>query len=74
MYGCNVEDLRQFVESSISVAFAREPDKRDGIAMLLTSMLSDVQELILLEHADDARRTINRVKYILNEYLARAPQ
>ncbi len=40
-----------------------------GKEAIITSMLSDVQELMLLGHDEDARKKINVVKYLVNTEL-----
>ncbi len=58
MFGCPVVDLEAMIESSPTPA-----------AMMALSMLSDAQEEIVMGHAETARQTINRAKYIIGERL-----
>jgi len=43
----------------------------NGLGMVLTSMLSDVQEMLELRRGEEARKALNRIKYIMGEKLPR---
>jgi hypothetical protein len=43
----------------------------NGLGMVLTSMLSDVQEMLELRRGDEARKALNRIKYIIGQKLPR---
>ncbi len=64
VYGCSIEDFRKSVESSISVKLGM-----GGYPMVLMSILSDAQTLVELGRYDDARKEINKAKWLVNEYL-----
>jgi hypothetical protein len=66
MYGVTEAGMRKVVGERL---------KRTTPAMMVASLLSDVQEMINLEYgevdymrAEDARQALNRAKYILFEY------
>jgi hypothetical protein len=67
MYGVTVSDMREVVESSITL-------RHRGAAMMAASLMSDCQEM--LEYMDgndsmakeDIRQAMNRAKWILFEY------
>ena len=61
MYGCDLEHFRKIVEASPLCDIA-------GPGAVVISLLSDVQEMLMLNKLEDARQTINRVKFIINEY------
>ncbi len=62
MYGLTESDFRASVESSITF-------RTSGPAMIVASWMSDAQEEI--EHGMDesARKTLNRAKFVLFEYI-----
>ena len=62
MYGCTEADLRESVESSITFKFS-------GPAMIVASMMSDAQEEIAHGMEEAARKTLNRAKFVLFEYI-----
>lgn len=62
MYGCTEADLRKSVESSITFKFS-------GPAMIAASMMSDAQEEIAHGMEEAARKTLNRAKFVLFEYI-----
>lgn len=62
MYGCTEADLRESVESSITFKFS-------GPAMIAASMMSDAQEEIAHGMEEAARKTLNRAKFVLFEYI-----
>lgn len=57
-FGCTLADLEQFMENALGHK-----------AMIVMGMMSDAQEQIRLGHAEDARQTLNRAKWIVSEYL-----
>jgi len=59
-FGCDPDEILPSVEGSID---------RSGLPMVLMSMLSDVQELIARNQNEEARLTINRVKFIIDRKL-----
>jgi hypothetical protein len=69
MYGVTEAQMKEAVESSLAF-------RHSSPAMMVASMLSDVQEMINPEYGDvdsmrseDARQALNRAKWILFEYL-----
>jgi len=62
MYGCTEADLRESVESSITFKFS-------GPAMVAASMMSDAQEELAHGMEEAARKTLNRAKFMLFEYI-----
>lgn len=67
MYGCTEADLRDSVESSITF-------KTSGPAMIVASMMSDAQEMIVYQQPSFAtskahRQLLNRAKFVLFEYI-----
>ena len=69
MYGCTEAQMREAVEQSLTYRFS-------GPAMMAASLMSDAQELINTEYgevdfnrAEDARKTLNRAKWILFSYV-----
>ena len=64
MYGCTESDLRASVERSITF-------KTSGPAMVAASWMSDAQEEIAMGMDESARKTLNRAKWVLFEYLDR---
>lgn len=62
MYGCTEADLRNSVERSITF-------KTCGPAMVAASWMSDAQEEIAHGMEESARKTLNRAKWVLFEYL-----
>jgi hypothetical protein len=69
MYGVTEAGMRESIESSITF-------KLSGPMMIAASILSDAQEMINTEYgevdymrAEDARRAINRAKWVLFEYM-----
>jgi hypothetical protein len=61
MFGMTGADLKEMVESTITF-------KHSGPVMLAMGMLSDAQEELAFGHPDDARKTLNRAKFVLMEY------
>jgi len=62
MYGCTEAQLRASVESSITF-------KLSGPAMVAAGMMSDAQEEIAHGMEEAARKTLNRAKFVLFEYI-----
>ena len=62
MYGLTEADLRASVERSITF-------KTSGPAMVAASWMSDAQEEIAHGMAESARKTLNRAKFVLFEYI-----
>jgi len=60
VFGCNPEEFVKNLKNSITYKFS-------GKEMAVTSMLSDVQELIELGQTERARKMINLSKYVLVE-------
>lgn len=62
MFGCTEDEL--------ALAILENPTfKRNGASFLAFSMLSDIQEMISSSGNEQARQAINRVKFIIDEYL-----
>jgi hypothetical protein len=64
MYGCTEADLRESVETSFTF-------KTAGPAMIAAGLMSDAQEEIAMGLGESARKTLNRAKWVLFEYLDR---
>ena len=62
MYGCTEENLRESVENSITF-------KLSGPAMIAAGMMSDAQEEIAYGMNEEARKTLNRAKWVLFTYV-----
>ena len=62
MFG--VEDMKDFVES-VEKSFSF---KRGDMGMILMSILSDAQAEMALGDQDRARKSLNRVKFLINRY------
>ena len=60
MFGCDPDVMLKEVSASFSTF---------GMGMTLMSMLSDVQELLQMGMADEARKGLNQVKYIIGKTL-----
>lgn len=70
MYGMTqremTEDLRASLSYEITMGMRRSMESGDAAREALAfSMLSDVQELIRVGWSEQARQTINRVKFVL---------
>jgi len=61
MYGCTVGDMKIAVDESLDLRFG-------GGAMVSISMLSDAQEEIARGMREQARQTINRAKWVIQNY------
>jgi len=62
MFDMTTAELKEMVETSPTF-------KVDGPAMLAMSMISDAQTEMSMGETEYARRTMNRAKWILVEYL-----
>lgn len=62
MYGCTEETLRRRIEDSLDFKFV-------GPAMTAMSLMSDAQEEINYGMKEEARKTINRAKWIIATYM-----
>ena len=62
MYGCTEADLCESVENSITFKFS-------GPAMVAAGMMSDAQEEIAYGMKEEARKTLNRAKWVLFTYV-----
>ncbi len=71
-YGCLAKDLDAQVADSM---YVRTLGPAQGLTMLITSILSDAQELLRSpQHSDRVRQHMNCAKYILNVHLAKIPE
>jgi hypothetical protein len=61
MFGCTEAQMREAVEESLTFRF-------QGPAFMAASLMSDAQEEIARDMAEDARQTLNRAKWILFTY------
>ena len=61
MFGCTEAQMREAVEESLTFRF-------QGSAFMAASLMSDAQEEIARDMAEDARQTLNRAKWILFTY------
>jgi len=61
MFGCTGDELKHMVETSLTF-------KISGPVMLAMGMMSDAQEELAFGHPDNARKTLNRAKFVLMEY------
>lgn len=62
MYGCTAETLRYRVEDSLIF-------KTCGPSMIAMSLMSDAQEEIKFGMKEEARRSLNRAKWIIATYM-----
>ena len=61
-YGMSTEDIRkQYMEGLTA--------RLSGLEMVCMSILSDSQELLAMGRTDEARKEINRAKFILSEMM-----
>ena len=68
-YGCNIVDWVDQVEDSLTY-------KISGPVMVLTSLLSDVQERIARptdQNLEEARQDINRIKHLIDHWYTKRP-
>ena len=61
-YGMSQADIRTGYMESFTA-------KHVGLEMVVMSILSDCQELMLMDATEQARKELNRAKYILSEML-----
>ena len=61
VYGCNPHELKITVENSSAF-------KSGGPGLAVAGLLSDAQEEIMTSRCDDARKTINCVKFLISRY------
>ena len=72
MYGVTVAGMRESVESSLTFKFS-------GAMMVAAGIMSDCQEMLASDNGgsydfmvvEDVRQAINRVKWIMFEYLSK---
>lgn len=57
MFGCDPYEFLADIEG---------PVERNGLAMVLMSLLSDAQEMVAHGMAEEACRALNRVKLVIN--------
>lgn len=62
MYGCTEAALREMIEGSLDFKFV-------GPAMTAMSLMSNAQEEINYGMKEEARKTINRAKWIIATYM-----
>jgi hypothetical protein len=62
MYGCDIKKFRESLEASFGF-------KCSGPAMCAMSLMSDAQEEMEHGMVETARKTINRAKWIIGEYM-----
>ena len=61
-YGMSEQDIRkQYMEGLTA--------RLSGLEMVVMSILSDSQELLAMGRTDEARKEINRAKFILSEMM-----
>ncbi|KVP96812.1 hypothetical protein WJ97_13105 [Burkholderia ubonensis] len=63
VYGCEPTAVMADLEQHIAV---------QGLGMVLVSMMSDVQEMVSLGQTEQARKALNRLKYVVGEKLPKA--
>jgi len=67
MFGVSsMSDYLENVKSSMTYTFAEQDEPGSGLKKIAISMLSDAQEEIRREYSEEARQTLNRVKYLLS--------
>ena len=66
MFGILSADLRNIAETSLYRAVSGE---KHGDALLVMSILSDVQHVMEGGDTETARQYVNRAKYIINHYI-----
>ena len=75
MYGCTAAELRESVEDSSWSCHAGGQLKCAGPAMLVASIMSDMQEMLAFSGIDDnetreqVRQMLNQCKWILATYV-----
>ena len=66
MFGMSSDELREMAETSL---YRAGMDDRHGDAMLVMSILSDVQHVMEGGDTETARQYVNRAKYIIHHYI-----
>jgi hypothetical protein len=61
-YGITEQDIREQYIKSITAELC-------GIEMVVMSILSDAQELLVMDRNDDSRKMMNIAKFILSEMM-----
>ena len=61
-YGITEQDIREQYIQSITA-------KLSGIEMVVMSVLSDAQELLVMDRKDESRKLMNIAKFILSEMM-----
>ena len=61
-YGMSTKDIQEQYMEGITARFS-------GLEMVVMSILSDAQELMAMDSTDQARKELNRAKYILSKML-----
>ena len=61
-YGITEQDIREQYIQSITA-------KLSGIEMVVMSVLSDAQELLVMQRPDESRKLMNIAKFILSEMM-----
>jgi hypothetical protein len=61
-YGITEQDIREQYIKSITAELC-------GIEMVVMSVLSDAQELLVMDRNDDSRKMMNIAKFILSEMM-----
>jgi hypothetical protein len=64
MYGMTYEDMLSYLNENLRFTSISATDERSAKGMLVMSMLSDVQEMLLRDLKEQARQLINRVKFL----------
>lgn len=63
-FGCEINDFIESVKKSVTYKYDGETMAYQKIAM---SLMSDVQQEIILGMHENARKTLNRAKYLLQQ-------
>lgn len=61
-YGMSGEDIREQYMNSLTARLS-------GLEMVVMGILSDAQELLAMDRAEDARKQMNIAKFILSEMM-----
>jgi hypothetical protein len=62
MYGCTVAAMKEMYESSLTMRLS-------GPVMMVASLMSDAQEEMAHGMVEEARKTLNRAKWVLSTYI-----
>jgi hypothetical protein len=62
IYGCTEFQMKEMFENSLTF-------KLSGPAMVCASLMSDAQEEIAHGMTEEARKTLNRAKWVLSTYV-----